>query len=305
MEVKQIGNLWEDSTNFENRTSGRIYDKDGISPTINTMQGGWKQPMVIDDTQGFEDKPRLYINNAPCLRSERSGLKTIVAMRGRNPTNPSDRTPGIELEQTLEVNGNGTSNCLTSVQKDNLVLENVYDFYNDKMKQDGVCGTLTTGTSHNGSGTFGIVEGITTKGKHIDVASTILSGYERTNMTGFNADNGVVETINKVGQISNDGSQYGAVIADNGLSPNLVAGTHGYANSCIATQYRIRKLTPRECWRLMDFSDEDFEKAAEVNSNTQLYKQAGNSIVVNVLVAILGQLLPGKENVYKELSECE
>ena len=107
----------------------------------------------------------------------------------------------------------------------------------------------------------------------------------------------------KVGQISNDGSQYGTVIADNGLSPNLVAGTHGYANSCIATQYRIRKLTPRECWRLMDFSDEDFEKAAEVNSNTQLYKQAGNSIVVNVLVAILGQLLPSKENVYKELSE--
>ena len=45
-----------------------------------------------------------------------------VAMRGRNPTNPSDRTPGIELEQTLEVNSNGTSNCLTSVQKDNLVL---------------------------------------------------------------------------------------------------------------------------------------------------------------------------------------
>ena len=149
-------------------------------------------------------------------------------------------------------------------------IENVYDFYNDKMKQDGVCGTLTTGTSHNGSGTFG-----------------------------------VVETINKVGQISNDGSQYGTVISDNGLSPNLVAGTHGYANSCIATQYRIRKLTPKECWRLMDFSDEDFEKAAEVNSNTQLYKQAGNSIVVNVLVAILGQLLPNKENVYKELSECE
>ena len=65
---------------------------------------------------------------------------------------------------------------------------------------------------------------------------------------------------------------------------------------------RIRKLTPLECWRLMDFSDEDYEKAAEVNSNKQLYKQAGNSIVVNVLAAILGQLLPGKENIYKELS---
>ena len=50
--------------------------------------------------------------------------------------------------------------------------------------------------------------------------------------------------------------------------------------------YRIRKLTPKECWRLMGFDDEDFEKAEKVNSNTQLYKQAGNSIVVNVLEAI-------------------
>ena len=54
---------------------------------------------------------------------------------------------------------------------------------------------------------------------------------------------------------------------------------------------RIRKLTPKECWRLMGFDDADFEKAAKVNSNAQLYKQAGNSIVVNVLEAILTNLL--------------
>ena len=54
---------------------------------------------------------------------------------------------------------------------------------------------------------------------------------------------------------------------------------------------RIRRLTPKECWRLMGFDDEDFEKARAVNSDTQLYKQAGNSIVVNVLEAILGNLL--------------
>ena len=54
---------------------------------------------------------------------------------------------------------------------------------------------------------------------------------------------------------------------------------------------RIRKLTPKECWRLMGFDDEDFEKASKVNSNTQLYKQAGNSIVVNVLEAIFDNLL--------------
>ena len=54
---------------------------------------------------------------------------------------------------------------------------------------------------------------------------------------------------------------------------------------------RIRKLTPKEVWRLMGFDDEDFEKAEKVNSNTQLYKQAGNSIVVNVLEAIFNNLL--------------
>ena len=53
----------------------------------------------------------------------------------------------------------------------------------------------------------------------------------------------------------------------------------------------VRKLTPRESWRLMGFSDEDFDKAQAVNSDTQLYKQAGNSIVVNVLEAVLGKLL--------------
>jgi DNA (cytosine-5)-methyltransferase 1 len=55
--------------------------------------------------------------------------------------------------------------------------------------------------------------------------------------------------------------------------------------------YRIRKLTERECWRLMGFSDMDFERAKEACFGTQLYKQAGNSIVVPVLEVIFGQLL--------------
>lgn len=56
---------------------------------------------------------------------------------------------------------------------------------------------------------------------------------------------------------------------------------------------RIRKLTPRECWRLMGFDDEDFNKARAVNSDTKLYKQAGNSIVVNVLEVIMGNMFRG------------
>ena len=59
---------------------------------------------------------------------------------------------------------------------------------------------------------------------------------------------------------------------------------------------RIRKLTPLECWRLMGFSDDDFYKAQAVpTSNTQLYKQAGNSIVVNVLEKILQNLFIGEK----------
>lgn len=63
--------------------------------------------------------------------------------------------------------------------------------------------------------------------------------------------------------------------------------THGTAGVLMDTSpVRIRKLTPKECWRLQGFSDEQFEKAAAVNSNTQLYKQAGNAVTVNVVEEI-------------------
>ena len=59
----------------------------------------------------------------------------------------------------------------------------------------------------------------------------------------------------------------------------------------LPTKLRIRKLTPKECFRLMGFSDNDFEKAEKTNSNTQLYKQAGNSIVVDVLEELFCMML--------------
>ena len=145
----------------------------------------------------------------------------IGAPRGRNPENPSDRTVGNPMEQRLEINKQGTSNTITTVQKDNYVIEpsnlkhtELPCIYDDRDKGFGI--------------------------KTSDVCPT-----QRANRYGI---------------------------------------------KCIETDYRIRKLTPLECWRLMGFSDEDFRKAEAVNSNSQLCKQAGNSIVVPVLEAIFKQL---------------
>lgn len=85
------------------------------------------------------------------------------------------------------------------------------------------------------------------------------------------------------------------------LSQRLEFGEDGMSNTlttvakdnlCVETVIRVRRLTPRECYRLMGFSDEDFDKAHKVVSEGQLYKQAGNSIVVNVLEAIFTNLRP-------------
>ncbi len=74
------------------------------------------------------------------------------------------------------------------------------------------------------------------------------------------------------------------------LSPTITSNfwqENNYLLECDCYLVSIRKLTPKECWRLMGFDDDCFKKAEQVNSNSQLYKQAGNSIVVNVLVEIL------------------
>lgn len=67
--------------------------------------------------------------------------------------------------------------------------------------------------------------------------------------------------------------------------------TSAQKDSMVTNNIRIRKLTPKECWRLMGFTDEDFEKAEKVVSDTQLYKQAGNSIVTNCLYHIFKEML--------------
>ena len=81
------------------------------------------------------------------------------------------------------------------------------------------------------------------------------------------------------------------VYSTEGIAPTIHTCAGGGTGIKILTdEYRIRKLTPRECGRLMDVADADITKMQKVNSNYQLYKQFGNSIVVDVLCAIFENL---------------
>lgn len=293
-DVNVIGSL---EAKFE--STNRIYDVGGCSPTLSTMQGGNQEPKILEEQIPCKldkmpnghldslDNAKICDIDTPTASTVTSryykGIGShkdnmcIVAMRGRNPDNPSDRTVGSPTEQRLEVNTQGMSNCLTSVQKDNLVMESQVltpkrTEYGKQIRKAYESGKIQE-SRHN----------MTELEPRRDNVSNTLTTVQKDNLLLEN-------NIQKVGQISSNGSQCGTVISDNGISANLVAGTHGYANSHIATQYRIRKLTPRECGRLMGVSDEDIDKMAAVNSNTQLYKQFGNSIVVDVMCAMFKNL---------------
>lgn len=77
----------------------------------------------------------------------------------------------------------------------------------------------------------------------------------------------------------------------NGLSPTLKIVSGGNMEAKMSDRnYRLRRLTPREYWRLMGFDDEDFDRAEQVCSNSQLYKQAGNALVPQCLEGIFKNL---------------
>ena len=250
--------------------AGAIWDKNQVSPTLDTMQGGWRQPsVVVDNPEGIPIKnaaKKGYINAYdgdgvdlayPTSKTRRGRVQKglsqtldtsdskgviIAASRGRNPENPSDRTVGSPTEQRLEINKQGTSNTITTVQKDNYVVE--------AKKEYGRMGRQAVETLNENNVKYS-------------------------------------DTINPFNK---------RVSSKDGISPTLTTRPEGFKTAIlpVSQELRIRKLTPLETWRLMGFSDDDFHKAEEVNSNSQLYKQAGNSIVVDVLEGIFKQLLEEK-----------
>ncbi len=240
----------------------------------------------------------------------------IGAMRGRNPDNPSDLTGGIATEQRLELNHNGTSNALTTVQKDNLVIaiksntKNGYEeatigdsinfaFLDSKTRRGRVGNQVAQTIQCNDNQGVVVEKAIIDDTypcrevrRYEDVAPTI-RGQRVFNVEENRFYGGISTTIsgyaNDKYPLNNISRCLRAGKFDNGVL--MYENNNGFIyNFC------IRKLTPKEYWRLMGFKDKDFDRAKysktkkQEISNSQLYKMAGNSIVVDVLVAIFKEL---------------
>lgn len=294
--------------------------------------GTIKDPKVKDVSNTIKARYDCGIENQKsvgCMVLE----PVICRSVGRDPDNPSNREKGCNTEQTLELKKDGCSNTLTTVQKDNMVLEpkikrlgNLYDENaggaraGNVYAPNGLAPALQTAQGGNRQPL--IIEPHANKivragtiGKHETDEVLSVCGISKTlKATDYKNPVKIMASEPKIKIVGRmDGyERTGRVYSSNGIACNPLAredsmqileepapkGGQREVKILETTQeaYRIRKLTPRECFRLMGFTDNDFDKIHGI-SNTQLYKMAGNSIVVNVLEAIFKQLF--KEN-YKE-----
>ena len=342
---------------------------DGISPTLTEAmgKGGGQTPIIIDTA---EPKERFYkqafetlkenecevgdtidafnkkVNKSgvcPTLTTRPEGFKTAIlpvvgAMRGRNPEDPSDRTAGVPTEQRLEINEKGLCNALTTVQKDNLVIEEdkqdyVSRRYNEFIEEKGyvpemfvaynkteikdVAPTLT-GQCSSPSGSSAVLKleveevkvlapnnwghkagdgTITRERTEKEIVPALQASAGQTQQSYLK-----VKVANKKGyeearpgdyvNITYPSSKTKRGRVGNGVAHTLTCGD---GNAVITENVRVRKLTPRECLRLMGWKDEQIDKivAAKI-SGTQQYRQAGNGIVVQVLESIFKALFLGE-----------
>ena len=307
LEPVRLGNIYgeDKGTGY----AGNVWDKDAIAPTLMTMQGGNRQPMIIDDIYASRE-PRVYEEYAPTHRASNCGeLKVaepvidkvddkleitypdepfIVASRGRygegqkilvkenTKQGYAEAYEGdsINLEQpNLKTRrgriGHGVAQTLTNftpARRSNQ-RKSYYYWWNAKkqaIKRDGICTTLTSSMGTGG----GYVPMLVEEPK--------------------------IEEPKKLFNLYPKNGQAGNVYDENCCSPCLpgFGGGGGEKELKVLHDLRIRKLTPKECFRLMGFDDKDIDILIENGiSNTQLYKMAGNSIVVNVLMAIFNKLL--------------
>lgn len=234
----------------------KIYNENGISPTLDTMQGGYRQPKIFikeATKKGYAeatDGDGVYINRPHQKRGcvQKDMIQTIK-------TSPND--VGVVVKDTR----NMKERLCDELLEKGLVEEN--DVIRHSYTTSRLKGEMKDIQENNISPTLDT---------RCDCLGVVVKGE-----------------INVIGNYSPSGHDASRIVHPDGIAPT-VKENHGAVTATVVSPLRIRKLTPKECWRLMGFSDTDFDKAALFISNAQLYKQAGNSIVVDVL-----------ENIFREL----
>ena len=229
--VMQVGNLRQ-GNGWDNPQCGRVYDTNGISPTLNTMQGGDRQPKIVCEQRS--DEGLRFFKDGVC-----GTLRTIDACGDKRVLEPVERM---------------TKQAYETLQENDCKAGDVINPFNKRVVNDGVCPTLTTRPE------------------------------------GFKTANLIVEHATAAAMRGRDNGQQ-IELSDREYSNALTTVQKDSLVAEHAQEFRIRKLTPLECWRLMGFTDDDCNKVKAVGiSNSQLYKMAGNSICVSVLQAIFNQL---------------
>lgn len=315
-----VGGKWDKMHDI----SRRVYEPDGISPTVHCQQGGNTELKIAENfvLGGVEEDP------------------VIVAMRGRNPDNPSDRTKGAPLEQRLEANEQGICNSLTTVQKDNLLMEKkrgskeyVARRYKEFIEEKGYIPEMfvaynkqevadiaptITGQCSCPSGSSAVLkletedvkvlapnnwghkagDGTATRERReTDIVPALQANAGQTQQSYLKIKVATKQGYEKAEEgdyvnITFPSSKTKRGRVGRGIAQTLTCGD---GNAIVTENVRIRKLTPRECLRLMGWNDEQIDKIAAAKvSATQQYRQAGNGIVVQVLEFIFKALFLGE-----------
>lgn len=281
-----------------NPQAGKIYDSDGISPTIDTCSGGNIMPKILIKNatkQGYleaTDGDGCYISNIDKKRG--------TVQKEMIPTLKTSPDIGVVILGNYSPSGHNASRVVDTDGLAPTVMENHGTVTAVAVK------SLWTETQAKMITKEGQVADISfpngyNKGPRVHDECPAINGTTTASSFIVKTKNGLKIPLYK------DTKQLRETIEQNDLYKGEVVNLDLYNRSVYKESQaltephhnsqrlwdglRIRKLTPKECWRLMGFNDEDFEKAAKVNSKTQLYKQAGNSIVVNVLMAIFNNLV--------------
>lgn len=271
---KFIGNV--NRPDFGTGYAGGVWDSNNISPTLTTMQCGGRQPHIITS---------LVSNKGEKFEREIDVANTLLARDYKGF--------GNQAMNAIIENFNNKVAIRQATKKGYIECEigGVADlsYPNSKTRrgrvQDGgnICPTLTA--------------------TETDICR-IESVNEFDNRPKERFFRQALDTFNDSdAEYGNTIDAFNKRVNKSGYSPTLTTRPEGFKTAIlpVTNDIRIRKLTPKECFRLMGFSDENFEAAENVVSNSQLYKQAGNSIVVDVLYYILVELYKAMPYLFDDL----